>query len=161
MSTSDKHAAQDRPNTFPWPPVLYALALAGAYLLHGLTPLPPLLGRPLAELLGWPLVVSGVCFGLAAIVRFRVLGTPIDPTSRATKLATAGIYALSRNPMYVGAVMALFGLGLATHWTWLVVLALILPFLLTRLAITREEAYLVKHFGAEYDAYRSKVRRWL
>jgi protein-S-isoprenylcysteine O-methyltransferase Ste14 len=161
MTTSDNNTTQDRPNTIPWPPLLYAAALAGAYLLQWLIPLPGLLRPPVAEFLGWPLVISGICFGLAAIVRFRVLGTPVDPTSQATKLATAGIYRLSRNPMYVGAVMALFGLGLATHWSWLIVLTLILPFLLTRLAISREEAYLAKHFGAQYESYRSKVRRWL
>lgn len=161
MTTSNDDNTTARPNTWPWPPLLYAGALAGAYLLHWLYPLPAVIGPPLALYIGWPLLISGLCFGLAAIVRFRSLGTPIDPTARATSLATAGIYALSRNPMYVGAVMALLGLGLIAHWTWLIVLSLILPPLLTRLAITREEAYLAKHFGPRYDAYRAKVRRWL
>jgi protein-S-isoprenylcysteine O-methyltransferase Ste14 len=154
-------AGADRPNTLPWPPLLYAGALAAGFLLHWIWPLAPLIDAPLAGLIGVPLLISGLAFGLAAIVRFRVVGTPIDPTARAKKLATAGIYRLSRNPMYVGAIMALLGLGLATRWTWLVLLTVPLPALLYRLAIAREEAYLERHFAADYQVYRSKVRRWL
>jgi protein-S-isoprenylcysteine O-methyltransferase Ste14 len=148
-------------NTVPWPPILYAATLLLAYLAHWLWPLAPLIGPPVSGLLGLPMLVSGIAFGAAAIVRFRVLGTPIDPTSRATRLATGGIYRLSRNPMYVGAVIALLGLGLGTLWTWLIVLSLLLPVALYKLAIEREEAYLQRHFGAEYHSYCARVRRWI
>jgi protein-S-isoprenylcysteine O-methyltransferase Ste14 len=149
------------PNTIPWPPILYLLTLVLAYGLQWLWPLPTLIGPPINSLLGWPLLLLGICLGLAAIVRFRSVGTPVDPTTRATVLATRGIYQWTRNPMYLGATLALFGLGLATSWTWLVVLCLILPMALTKLAIQREEAYLDQRFGEPYQAYKSAVRRWL
>lgn len=150
----------DRPNVIPWPPILYAALLALAYGLHGLWPLVPFWG-PLSVAIGWLLLGTGVAFGLAGIVRFRQLGTPIEPTSRATVLATDGVYRLTRNPMYVGAVMALLGLAVATRWVWLLVLTLFLPGLLWHLAIKREEAYLARSFGGAYEEYRRRVRRWL
>jgi protein-S-isoprenylcysteine O-methyltransferase Ste14 len=72
-----------------------------------------------------------------------------------------GIYRISRNPMYLGAVLAFAGFGLARHWTWLIVLTPVMAAAIQRLAIVREEAYLERRFGAAYLDYKSRVRRWI
>jgi protein-S-isoprenylcysteine O-methyltransferase Ste14 len=63
--------------------------------------------------------------------------------------------------MYVGMAALYAGLALATG----VVLALaLLPVVLVavdRLVIAREERFLIRHFGDEYRAYQSRVRRWI
>jgi protein-S-isoprenylcysteine O-methyltransferase Ste14 len=159
-NTGDR-AREARPNTWPWPPILYVVTPLLAYGLHWFWPLAAVAAAPIDRFLGWPLFVLGICFGLVAIIRFRIVGTAIDPTARAKALATGGIYQFSRNPMYLGVVIAYFGLGLALAWSWLIVLDLILPFVLTKLAIEREEAYLELRFGDAYRAYKAKVRRWL
>ncbi len=152
---------QDRPNAVHWPPLLYVLVFSAAWLLDRLLPLPTLLGPPVGSLLGGPLLLLGVGIGASALVRFRIVGTTFDPTGPANALATGGIYQWTRNPMYLGALMAFTGLGLALQWTWLLVLSVPLAVALQRLAIRPEEAYLERRFGAAYLDYKARVRRWL
>ena len=115
----------------------------------------------MASQIGWPLFVFGVTLGGVAIFGFRRLGTPVDPTAGAKRLATDGIYAVTRNPMYLGAVIAFIGLGIARGSSWLLILTSFMPLALQRLAIVREEAHLESRFGDDYRRYKSRVRRWL
>jgi protein-S-isoprenylcysteine O-methyltransferase Ste14 len=151
----------DRPNTIHWPPILYAVALAVAGGLHYLVPIPALIARPLCTMIGVPLMIVGLGIGVAALVRFRADGTPFDPTAAANALATTGIYRFTRNPMYLGAILAFTGLGLWLKTSWLVALMPVLAIALHMLAIQREEAYLERRFGAAYRTYRDRVRRWI
>lgn len=152
---------RDRPNTIHWPPILYLLVLAAAYLLQRIMPIPTWIPQPYATQIGWPLFLFGVIFACVAIFGFRQLHTPVDPTARAERLATEGIYTVTRNPMYLGAVIALMGVGIARGSSWLVILTCFLPAFLQRLAIEREEAHLESRFGDDYRRYKSRVRRWL
>ncbi len=43
---------------------------------------------------------------------------------------------------------------------WLILLAPVMAIALNYLAIEREENYLARRFGADYDAYRTRVGRW-
>ena len=150
----------DRPNRIPWPPILDVVTVAVAYGLERLLPLGLLPEAAALQVAGAIMIGIGIAVALAAIVRFKSIGTPVDPTGRATRLATDGIYRLTRNPMYVGTLILLAGLALALGWSWLLLLP-VLAVLLYRLAIRREEAFLERRFGAEYFAYRRRVRRWL
>lgn len=152
---------KDRPNAVHWPPLLYVLVLGAAWLLDRLVPLPPAIGTPVSSLIGGPLLLLGVGIGASALVRFRIVGTTFDPTGSASALATGGIYQWTRNPMYLGALLAFVGLGLALHWSWLILLTMPLAGALQKLAILPEEAYLERRFGADYLDYKARVRRWL
>ncbi|MFM0854367.1 methyltransferase family protein, partial [Escherichia coli] len=72
-----------------------------------------------------------------------------------------GPYRFSRNPIYLGFAITYVGLAVAMD-SW-VALLLLLPCLavVDRFVIAREERYLSAKFGAPYDAYRQRVRRWL
>lgn len=98
---------------------------------------------------------------VAGVAHFLTIGTPINPTARATTIARAGIYAWTRNPMYLGTLVALFGIGIAWPLTWLIVIVPFLAIGLFKLAIEPEEAFLERRFGDDYRAYKSRVRRWL
>jgi protein-S-isoprenylcysteine O-methyltransferase Ste14 len=152
---------KDRPNTIHWPPALYLLTLAAAYLFQKIIPLPAPLPPPYDKSTGWPLFGFGVMIGIIAIAGFRQLGTPVDPTAMAKRLATDGIYSVTRNPMYLGAVIAFIGLSFARGSSWLLILTAMLPVALQRLAILPEEAHLEARFGDDYRRYQSRVRRWL
>ena len=154
-------SSDDRPNRTPWPPILYAGVLAVSYLLERAIPLSSMPRHGALQTLGWAVFALGVVIGLAGILQFRTLGTPVDPTGQAKHLATAGIYAFSRNPMYLGAVTGLIGLAFALTSAWLLILSLLLPLALRKLAIEPEEAYLTRRFGSAYEGYMSRVRRWL
>lgn len=76
-------------------------------------------------------------------------------------IVTGGIYRFTRNPMYVG--MTFIALGLGTLMASVGALIMILPAVLAidRFVIAKEEAYLQRRFGSDYEAYCRTVRRWL
>ena len=151
----------DRPNSLHWPPILYGAVILAAWLLERYVPLQLIGENLLTRWLGGMIFLGGVWLALAALFRFHELGTPFDPTGQATALATEGVYAFTRNPMYVGALACFLGLALALRSSWLLVLLPPLAVALLKLAIAREEAYLRRRFGEAYDAYCARVRRWL
>lgn len=161
MNKTPESNGNDRPNRIPWPPILDAVAIAGAVALQRAWPSPALFEPGPARWFGWVLCVAGLGIAAAGVLHFRQIRTPVDPTGQATTVATGGIYAWTRNPMYLGTLLAFAGLGLAWPLTWLVLLIPLLAFGLFKLAITREEAFLERRFGAEYSAYKARVRRWI
>lgn len=161
MSPTLPDNATDRPNRIPWPPILDALTVIAAFGLQRVWPLPPMLPPGPVRAVGWLAVLAGVAVAVAGILHFRRLRTPIDPTGRATVMATGGIYAWTRNPMYLGTLVAMTGLGIAWPSSWLVLLVPLLAAGLTKLAIEREEAFLGRRFGDDYRTYKARVRRWL
>lgn len=151
----------DRPNTHHWPPIIYAVTLLAAWGLERIRPLDPLPAGLLISVLGGFFIAAGIAVAVAGLLRFRAHGTAFDPTGPASALATDGIYRITRNPMYVGAVSAFAGLALVLRLSWLLVLLPLMVVALRRLAIDREEAYLERRFGQAYRDYRDRVRRWL
>jgi protein-S-isoprenylcysteine O-methyltransferase Ste14 len=144
------------------PPLIYAGMFLGGYALNRLVPLrlwgdPP----PLARLVGWSLVGAGVLLGASAVVLFRRAGTTPNPTRPTTALVLHGPYRFTRNPMYVGLGLCYLGATLLVNSAWPLVLLPVLIGLVQRWVIAPEEAYLERRFGAEYRAYRTRVRRWL
>ena len=154
-------SAQDRPNRIPWPPLLYAITLLAAYILQRVLPLPPLFEAGIARFVGGASCVLGLAIGMSGIAQFRKVGTPVDPTGRATTIATGGIYGWTRNPMYLSGVLVGAGLALAWPSTWLLALVPVMAMALFKLAIEREEAFLERRFGEDYRAYKARVRRWI
>jgi protein-S-isoprenylcysteine O-methyltransferase Ste14 len=102
-------------------------------------------------------------FSLAGIVSFRRARTTVNPMKpeAATSLVSSGIYRITRNPMYVGLLFVLvaWAAGLSSAWSMLEPLAFFLY--IGRFQITPEERVLSQLFGAEYSAYKARVRRWL
>ena len=76
-------------------------------------------------------------------------------------MVSSGIYGRTRNPMYLGFLLALAGWAawLANGAALLVLPVFVL--LMNRLQIAPEERALGAHFGAEYQGYRARVRRWI
>jgi len=79
----------------------------------------------------------------------------------AEDLVTGGLFAHSRNPMYVGNVTMLLGMGLLSNS--LIYLVVMVPafFFIYECIIRAEENFLRDKFGAGFDAYREDVPRWL
>lgn len=96
------------------------------------------------------------CVGTFALVG-RGTPAPFDPPRR---LVVRGPYARVRNPMYLGAVLALGAAAL--FYLSLALLAFAALFLVAThlFVVAYEEPKLRRSFGAEYDAYCREVRRW-
>lgn len=116
----------------------------------------------LAELSGILLGALGAALALWCILAFAVIGkgtpAPFDPPR---SLVVRGPYRYVRNPMYLGAALALGGAAL--FYRSLPLLGYVAAFLLiTHLfVIVYEEPTLGRLFGPEYQVYRARVKRWL
>jgi len=75
-------------------------------------------------------------------------------------VATTGPYAISRHPMYLAWTLVFIGVGLVLDTAWLMLLVAPLSVLVRREA-RKEEDRLTVTFGANYEAYRARVRRYL
>ena len=87
--------------------------------------------------------------------------TALLPGGSTQVIIDSGPFRLSRNPLYVGVVALDVGLSLLWPSFWALVLVPLGVALLWWGAVRPEEQYLSAKFGAEYDAYRRRVRRWL
>ena len=148
-------------NRIPPPILLVAtgLAMAGAVAVLPAAPLPLLV-----RIGGFALAFGlGGRFGGPAIRAFAVAGTTINPVQidRASTLVTTGVFARSRNPMYVGLTALAAALAFALGNAWLLAAPLLYAAYITRYQILPEERVMAARFGADYAAYRQRVRRWL
>lgn len=144
------------------PPVVFALCLLGgtvaAWFLGGSLHFIPALFR-------WPAgILVAVAGGLVAawgLDRFRNEGVTVRPNRPVAQLITSGAYRLTRNPMYVGLVSFLLGLGLFLGSIPILIAAVVMYVYLDRYVIPREEAYLLRTFGDAYRDLCERVHRWL
>jgi protein-S-isoprenylcysteine O-methyltransferase Ste14 len=110
---------------------------------------------------GGGLVALGLGVITLAVRAFRDAGTNVETPKPATTLVTDGIYACSRNPMYVAHALLFAGIGVLANSGWLALLLVAYVALLRVGVIAREERYLERKFGAPYRAYRTRFGRWL
>ncbi len=104
--------------------------------------------------------IIGISLMIWSWALFKIENAPICLPAEATVLINEGPYLLSRNPMYLGMILMMFGLAVSVGT---------LPFYLSAIAYFAiinfvfcpvEEEKLEKAFGDEYREYRKRVRRW-
>ena len=145
------------------PPPLVTLCFAFLMWLVSSASTPFAVPYPLRLSVALVLVFVGVSAGLAGVVSFRRAKTTVNPLkpAAASSLVNSGIYRMTRNPMYLGMLLQLLG--------WAVYLSNAVAFLfvplyvlyLNRFQIAPEEQALFALFGADFTAYKDKVRRWI
>ena len=165
MTDTQSHEAgspADRPSRIPWPPILLASAIAGAFLLGRLAPVgwPGLDDTP-ARVVGLAIGALGIFLMLWAAWTMHRARTTILPHRRSDALVTSGPFWRFRNPIYLGDVMVLLGLAELTKNIWFVPAAILFAVLVTYLAILPEERHLGARFGDAYRDYKARSRRWL
>lgn len=109
------------------------------------------------------LVIIGLLLALAGVLQFRRARTTVNPMSpdKASAVVSSGLYRWSRNPMYLGMALLLFGVA---AWGSTLAGYLLVPvfcWYLTRFQIIPEEKALLAAFGQEFSEYMSRVRRWI
>lgn len=145
-------------NIPPLAQLLAGLALAG--LLANYVPL-GVFDAPASVVL--IVALAGGVFLLPAVLSFMKHETTVNPQSpsQASRLVITGIYAITRNPMYVGMLLILiaFVLWLGAPSAFLAMAAFFLS--INRLQIRAEERILGHKFGKNYEDYTKRVPRWL
>ena len=117
--------------------------------------------HPALVYLGVSLMALGVSIVLASAGLFRLRKTTLNPFGEPATVVQDGFYRFSRNPMYLGMLLLLAGLGI---WLGTLLALFIAPAfvaIMSRYYITREEQVLGARFGETYRAYRQRVRRWI
>jgi protein-S-isoprenylcysteine O-methyltransferase Ste14 len=143
------------------PPLLLVLILAITMLvLDWALPLFRVL-QPSIAYMGVVPAALGVLIVLISAGLFRLRKTTVNPFGEPAVMVQDGLYRFSRNPMYLGMLLVLIGVGL---WLGNILALLLAPAfvaIMSRWYIVREEQLLEDRFGEVYRAYRSRVRRWL
>ena len=111
--------------------------------------------------LAWLLLAGWVLLTASSFWLFRQKRTSVMPARPASALVTAGPYPFTRNPMYLGLALLTASVSLFLDTWWPILLLVPALRIVQRFVIAREERYLRRRFGAEYDAYTRQVRRWL
>ena len=144
----------------PYPPIYFLVSLILMIALHYLSPFYQLVSTPL-RYAGVPLLIGGICFVAVAASAFSRVGTPVVPFEKSTVVVTSGLFRFSRNPMYLGMVMALVGVALFLGSAAAFIPIPIFVYLIQYQFISPEEEFLEELFGEEYLVYKGKVRRWI
>jgi protein-S-isoprenylcysteine O-methyltransferase Ste14 len=145
------------------PPVLFLGALAIGCLLSLILPVGPGFASPngLALSVGLTFVAIGFALAALSVRRFRLAGTSVVAGQPSTALVVEGPYRLTRNPIYIGFVLAYFGLAVMLTSVWVLLLLIPTLIILQRGVVEREETYLQRQFGETYRKYQVRVPRWL
>ncbi|MCW8848732.1 MAG: isoprenylcysteine carboxylmethyltransferase family protein [Melioribacteraceae bacterium] len=143
-----------------YPPTYLYLAILFMVGLHFLLP------TEVVFIANWKLIgavniIFGIFLNLAADKLFKKYDTTVKPGEDSEVLLTDGVFKISRNPMYLGMVLILFGSGF--------ILGSLPPFLVIpifiRLIDTKfikiEEYMLKKKFGMMWFEYTNTTRKWI
>lgn len=144
------------------PDVVWVLVAGLVWLVSRITPHPEV---PSSVRVGAAVVVTAV--GVWAIVAARIsleqantTWSPMTP-GQSTSLVSSGVYAFSRNPMYLGMLLVLIGWAVLLASAAALALSGVFVLYLDRFQIGPEERTLTAHLGQEFLDYRHRVRRWL
>jgi protein-S-isoprenylcysteine O-methyltransferase Ste14 len=140
------------------PPPLVALFLA---ILMWFTPaLAGSVAIPSSLRIGLALAVFGLGQGVAVsgVVAFRRARTTLNPikASSASALVRSGVFRFTRNPMYLGLLLALFAWAVFLSNPMTLLFLPVYVLYINRFQITPEERVLTSLFGTEYPAYKKK-----
>ena len=141
------------------PPVFVLLSLLLIVLFYFII--------PKFNLIPFPFNLGGI---LIAFLGFSIMGKSRDlfrkhkttlDIEKSSSLITEGIFARTRNPMYMGMFLLLLGFGICFRN----LLSILVPFVFAAsiriLFITAEERMLSETFGQHYLDYKKRVRRWI
>lgn len=142
------------------PPTLLFASVAAMIGLHFLL--------PWARVIPWPWnlagilpVAFGVVWNLWADQLLKRHRTTVKPGLVPTLLISVGPYRLSRNPMYVGMVAIAAGVAVVLGTLTPMVPPAVFAAVVALKFIPLEEKAMEQAFGAEWNAYKKRVRRWL
>lgn len=143
------------------PPVWLVLAIIVAWWQARLLPLGLSLEGAVTDALAGLLIGAGVVLILAAALAFRRARTTIIPHQTPAALITTGIFARTRNPIYLADALILTGFILRFDAVASLVLVPVFVWWIERHFIVPEENRMRRTFRKDFAAYERKVRRWV
>ncbi len=118
------------------------------------------LEKPILQLIGWVLLHASLIWIFIAQMQMADSWRIGIDKQNETQLITKGLFSVSRNPIFLGIIIADLGLFLVTpNALTLLILALVFTSIETQVRL--EEKYLSQSHGESYMKYRNQVRRWI
>ena len=136
------------------------IEIISVILYPKMTLIPVLKSFPILQWTGLAIAAIGVAFFIVAMLTMSDSWRAGIPDSDKTVFVQKGIYRISRNPAFVGFDLMYIGLLLAFP-NIIHLLFAIFPIVMLHLQIRQEEVFLRNTFGAEYEEYCRKVRRYI
>lgn len=148
------------PKTRTTPPVYFLLAIILMLGLNYVAPAWQWLPGPYTTI-GYLPIAVGLSLGIVGDRQFKRHKTTIKPFEESTAMVTGGVFSFSRNPMYLGMILILAGMGIVMgSLVPLTVVPMFIWWMQTRF-IVYEEMMMENTFGDPYRDYKRRVRRWI
>jgi protein-S-isoprenylcysteine O-methyltransferase Ste14 len=152
----------DMPQVVVFPPLVPLATVVTSAVMQLYFPL--LLFAHLSLLVRWPIGVALLLAGIGLMASGRHAltsnGTNVPPSLPTLVLVDSGVYRWTRNPLYLGGCLAMFGIAFLCALDWLPILFPLSLAVLHFGIIKREEHYLARKFGDAYLSYASRVPRY-
>jgi protein-S-isoprenylcysteine O-methyltransferase Ste14 len=144
------------------PPIVALVVGAAMWALSRVTPVLAIHGVA-STVAAVAIAIVGGGIGLAGNLAFHHAKTTANPfkPELASSLVTRGVYRITRNPMYLGLLLALVGWAVYLVSAWCLLGPVVFAAYVTEFQIKPEERILRSLFGDEYAKYASRVRRWV
>ncbi|HEY5610880.1 MAG TPA: isoprenylcysteine carboxylmethyltransferase family protein [Thermoanaerobaculia bacterium] len=150
-----------RPQILAPPPVLFFIALILGGSLQYFRPRTVGLPFDVGMAIGMTMLLVAGSLGFSALWTMTKAKTTVHPYHSPTSLVTHGAFRLTRNPLYVTLVLVHLAIAIMADSIWLLLATILLIALLDFGVIRPEERHIESIFGADYLAYKARVRRWI
>ncbi|MFT5481856.1 MAG: protein-S-isoprenylcysteine O-methyltransferase Ste14 [Halieaceae bacterium] len=148
-----------KPTRIIYPPIWLVIGLGVIFSLDYYLPVARYTGQ-----LGWVLGGISILLGLVLLIQagglFKQAETDLIPFKEVTTLVTSGIYAYTRNPMYLGMTLVLLGTALTVGAASALIVPPVFMLVIQVRFILPEEEMLFGIFAEQFVEYRKQVRRW-
>lgn len=142
------------------PPVIYMGWVGVGFALDYIWPIAFVSGTARFVVGAALITLSVILFGVL-LRHFLSAGTSFDHGKPTRVLLTTGLYARSRNPIYITLTLLMLGIATVADNVWMLAASVPAVWMIDRFVIRREEDFLERKFGDTYRRYKAAVRRWV
>ncbi len=142
------------------PPTHFVSYLVISIALHYVLPITQIITTPY-NYAGIALIIFGLAINIWTDQLFKKSKTTVKPDENPSTIVTAGPFRFSRNPMYLGMLMALAGVSVIQGSLASFTGPLLFVIAMEKKFIPVEEKNMKEAFGEKFEAYRKRVRRWI
>ena len=151
----------DNPGVVLPPPLIYVVLFASSILLHRISPFRwNFLTDTICRWGGPVFIICSLLLLFASLWRFFESGNTLITFRPSRSLQKTGIYAYTRNPMYLGLLLLYSGIAFLKGNPWTFILIPFLILIVEVFVIRKEELYLEREYGEDFLTYKANVRRW-
>jgi len=138
----------------------FVILLAMSILFASIFPIVKIIFYPYS-LIGIILIIIGLSLTFVANFILLKKKTSIKPLEKPSELIISGPFKFSRNPIYLGMALILFGVEIVLGWLSPFLFPIMFVIIINKSFIPIEENNLEKLFGGKYLDYKKRVRRWI